>query len=118
MRFISVRSQLLVVALATVTPLLLASDALAVEQAASARSASFLTAAMRVQPKRWEKAHNFDLLKKFATDATQKGAELVVTCEGFLDGYTGNAKLVPELTHAKYLQIGESLDEADCQAGV
>lgn len=85
-------------------------DSLADEQPAEARSASFLTAAMRVQPKRWDKAHNFRLLTKFATDAAQKGAKLVVTCEGFLDGYTGNVKFTPGLTHEKYLQIGEPID--------
>jgi len=73
---------------------------------------SFLAAAMRVQPKRWDKEHNFQLLKKFVTEAAQKGAKLVVTCEGFLDGYTGNPKYAPGLTQEKYLQIGEPLDGA------
>ena len=71
---------------------------------------SFLVAAMRAQPKRWVRIHNFDLLTKFATDAVQQGAQLVVTCEGFLDSYTDNAKLTPELTREKYLQICEAID--------
>ena len=85
-------------------------NSLADEKAAEAKSASFLAAAMRVQPKRWDKAHNFHLLTNFATEAAQKGAKLVVTCEGFLDGYTGNVKFTPGLTHEKYLQIGEPID--------
>jgi len=71
---------------------------------------NFLVAAMRVQPERWDKAHNFGLLEKYASQAAKKGASLVVTCEGFLDGYTSNAKLVPELTREKFLEIGEPLD--------
>ena len=33
-----------------------------------------------------------------------------MTCEGFLDGYTGNPKLAPELTAKRYFEIGEPLD--------
>ena len=73
-------------------------------------SSSFTVAAMRVQPKRWDKSHNFDLLKKYATEACSKGADLVVTCEGFLDGYTSNVKLTPNLTRERFLKIGEPLD--------
>ena len=78
--------------------------------AAAETSSSFLVAAMRVQPKRWDKAHNYGLLEKYASQAAEKGASLVVTCEGFLDGYTSNANQVPELTREKFMQIGEPLD--------
>lgn len=70
----------------------------------------YLVAAMRVQPKRWDKQHNFDLLAKYAKQAAAEGAKMVVTCEGFLDGYTGNASHTPELTREKYFEIGEPLD--------
>lgn len=70
----------------------------------------FLVAAMRVMPQRFEKEYNFELLRRFATEAAQKRAKLVVTCEGFLDGYTSNTKFTPGLTREKYLEIGETLD--------
>jgi predicted amidohydrolase len=74
------------------------------------RPSRLVVAVMRVQPKRWDKAHNFELLTRFATDAARRGARLVLTCEGFLDGYTGNPSHSPGLTREKYLQIGEPLD--------
>ena len=71
---------------------------------------SFLVAGMRVEPKRWDKAHNFALLERYARQAAQRGAQLLVTCEGFLDGYTGNPKFTPDLTFERYLEHGEPLD--------
>jgi predicted amidohydrolase len=105
------RSDVLAVVVAIATSVLLGgSNSFAAKPAESTQPSNFLVAAMRVQPQRWNKAHNFSLLEKYATNASQQGAALVVTCEGFLDGYTGNAKLVPELTREKYLQIGEPID--------
>lgn len=71
---------------------------------------SFKVAGMRVMPKRWDKAHNYSLLERYAKDAARQGAELIVTCEGFLDGYTGNPKYTPGLTRERYLRIGEPLN--------
>ena len=71
---------------------------------------SFTVAAMRVQPERWNKEHNCRLLEQYAAEAAKRDAKLVVTCEGFLDGYTSNAKLTPGLTREQLLQIGEALD--------
>ena len=65
---------------------------------------------MRVEPKKWDKAHNFDLLARYARDAGKQGADLLVTSEGFLDGYTANIAHTPELTREKFLAIGEPLD--------
>ena len=78
--------------------------------AESSEQPDFLVAAMRVQPKRWDKQYNFDLLEHYARLAQQKGAKMVVTCEGFLDGYTGNKSHSPETTRDKYFEIGEPLD--------
>ncbi len=78
--------------------------------AAEENSARFLVAVMRVQPERWDKAHNFRLLEQYAAEAAKKDAKLVVTCEGFLDGYISNTNLVPELTREKALQVGEPVD--------
>ncbi len=67
-------------------------------------------AGMCVQPKQWDKAHNFSLLDRYAQQAAREGAQLLVTCEGFLDGYTGNPKYALDLTRERYLAIGETLD--------
>jgi len=71
---------------------------------------SFLVAGMRVLPKRWDKAHNFELLKKYASDAASQGAKLVVTCEGYLDGYTSNRKLAGNISREDYLKSCEPID--------
>lgn len=71
---------------------------------------SFLVAGMRVMPKRWDKKHNFGLIERYAREAASQGAQLVVTGEGFLDGYTGNPKLNPEFTREKYFANGEPID--------
>lgn len=70
----------------------------------------FIAGAMRVQPKRWDKQHNFALLTKYAEAAVAANASLLVTCEGFLDGYTGNASHAPEMTREKYFDIGEPIN--------
>jgi predicted amidohydrolase len=70
----------------------------------------FVVAAMRIEPKAWDKAHNFALLERYATDATKKGAKLIVTCEGFLDGYTSNPRFAPGLTRERFIEICEPLD--------
>lgn len=80
------------------------------EQSENEDVQSFLVAGMRVLPKRRDKAHNFQLLKKYATQAASQGAKLVVTCEGFLDGYSGNRKISGEITRQEYLKICESID--------
>ncbi|HEX2476629.1 MAG TPA: carbon-nitrogen hydrolase family protein [Lacipirellulaceae bacterium] len=79
-------------------------------QADAPAEPSFVVAAMRVEPKKWDKEHNFVILKRYATEAARNGAALVVTCEGFLDGYTGNPKLTPETSRERYVEMGEPLD--------
>jgi predicted amidohydrolase len=78
--------------------------------AGAAAEPDFVVAAMRVQPKPWDKAHNFALLERYAKQAAAQGARLVVTCEGFLDGYTSNPKLTPDTNREKFFAVGESLD--------
>jgi len=70
----------------------------------------FMVAGLRVTPKPWDKAHNFALLDEYARDAARQGASLVVTCEGFLDGYVSNPSLAPTVTREKLLDISEPLD--------
>jgi predicted amidohydrolase len=76
----------------------------------TAAEPNFIVAAMRVEPKQWDKAHNFALLERFANDAAKQGATLVVTCEGFLDGYTSNPSYAPGVTRQRYFEFGEPLD--------
>jgi predicted amidohydrolase len=71
---------------------------------------NFIVAAMRVQPKKWDKQHNFGLLKRYAKQAAEQGATLVVTCEGFLDGYTANPKSTPDTSRERFFAIGEPID--------
>jgi predicted amidohydrolase len=98
------------VALAAVT----ATPALAVEGSPPGKDpAGYLEltiAMMRVMPKPWDKAHNFALLQEYAQDAAQQGASLVMTCEGFLDGYVSNPSYVPDVTRERLLDVAEPLD--------
>jgi predicted amidohydrolase len=71
---------------------------------------NFIVAVMRVQPTPWDKSHNFALLERYSKQAAKEGAKLVVTCEGFLDGYTANPKLTPGTNRERFFAIGESLD--------
>jgi predicted amidohydrolase len=75
-----------------------------------AAEANFVVAAMRVQPKQWDKAYNFELLERYAQSAVKEGATLLVTCEGFLDGYTSNPKFTPGVTREQFFEFGEPLD--------
>jgi predicted amidohydrolase len=84
--------------------------AAAMSRAAEPTERGFIVAAMRVQPKRWDKGHNFALLERFATEAAENDAKLVVTCEGFLDGYTSNPKFTPGLSREKFFEFGEPMD--------
>lgn len=71
---------------------------------------SFLLAAISVTPKPWDKRSNFSTLEHYARHAAAQGAQLIVTPEGFLEGYVGNENKHPELTRERYLSIGEPVD--------
>jgi predicted amidohydrolase len=49
-------------------------------------------------------------LDRYARQAAKQGATLVVTCEGFLDGYTSNPKNTPDVTRERYFEFGEPLE--------
>jgi len=70
----------------------------------------FVIAGLGVMPKAWDKEANFSTLQRYAREAVARGAQFVVTPEGFLDGYTSNVKLRPESTPKRYLAIGEEID--------
>ncbi len=63
--------------------------------------------ALRVMPVRWDKEANFQKLDKYARLAAAQGVQLVVTPEGFMDGYISNDA---DLDRQKYLAIGEAVD--------
>ncbi|MEZ5401962.1 MAG: carbon-nitrogen hydrolase family protein [Bryobacteraceae bacterium] len=71
---------------------------------------AFKLAAIRVTPKNWDKAANFATLERLARRAAAEGAQVIVTPEGFLEGYVGNEKRVPDLTAARYREVGERID--------
>lgn len=70
-------------------------------------SSSLTIGALRVMPVRWNKEANFQKLDKYARLAVAQGAQLVVTPEGFMDGYISNDA---DLDRQKYLAIGEPID--------
>jgi predicted amidohydrolase len=70
----------------------------------------FTIAGLRVTPEFWNKEANFAKLNTYARQAAAKGAQVVVTPEGFLEGYVGNEKAHPELTRERYYAIGEPID--------
>jgi predicted amidohydrolase len=90
--------------------LLVSFSVVSVAEAESPAEPNFIVAAMRVQPTPWDKAHNFALLDRYARNAANQGATLVVTCEGFLDGYTSNPKHAPDVNRERYFEFGEPLD--------
>ena len=67
----------------------------------------FTVAALRVTPSPWEKNANIEKLERYARQAAQAGAQMIVTPEGFLDGYVGNDASVPR---EDYFSIAEPVD--------
>ncbi len=70
----------------------------------------FIIAGMGVMPKTWDKEANFATLQHYARDAAEQGAKMIVTPEGFLDGYTANVNLRKDYTIEKYFAMGEAID--------
>ncbi len=77
---------------------------------ASAGDISFTLAGLRVMPKEWDKEANFAKLDHYARIAAAKGAEVVSTPEGFLEGYVANIHRVKDLTPERYLAVAEPID--------
>ncbi len=76
----------------------------------SAGPVSFMFAGLKLLPAKWDKAANFAKLDAVARRAVAAGAELIVTPEGYLEGYIGNAKMNPDLTREKYIAAAEAVD--------
>jgi predicted amidohydrolase len=73
-------------------------------------SNSFLIAGLRVMPERWNKEANFRKIEHWARQAAAQGAQLVITPEGFLEGYVVNTSANPDTTEDRYRSVVESLD--------
>lgn len=71
---------------------------------------SFVFAGLSITPEAWDKAANMAKLERFATDAASRGADVIATPEGFLEGYVGNRSHSPNLTREEYASVTETLD--------
>lgn len=73
---------------------------------------SFTIAGLQITPQAWDKEANFAKLQRYAREAAAKGAQVIVTPEGYLEGYVGNKGRSKDLTREKYAAAGEPLDGA------
>ncbi|MGH9842188.1 MAG: carbon-nitrogen hydrolase family protein [Blastocatellia bacterium] len=71
---------------------------------------SLTVAGLSLTPEPWNKQANLAKLEKYVRQAAGMGAQLVVTPEGFLEGYVGNQGRSPGLTREKYFSVGEEID--------
>jgi predicted amidohydrolase len=71
---------------------------------------SFRLAGLRVAPTPWDKQANFYTLERFARRAVDAGAQLVVTPEGFLEGYVWNDENPQHFSRERYFELGEYAD--------
>jgi predicted amidohydrolase len=77
---------------------------------ADVHAQTFTIAGLKIVPTQWDKEANLIKLEEWARKAAAAGAQLIITPEGFLEGYVGNPNLASDMTHERYLEIGESLD--------
>jgi predicted amidohydrolase len=71
--------------------------------------ATFDFAGLSLTPEPWDKEGNFRLLERYAREAAAKGANVIATPEGFLEGYVGNQGRTPDLDRRKYFDAGEEI---------
>ena len=69
-------------------------------------------AGLRVTPKSWDKQTNFVTLERYTRQAAAQGAQLVITPEGFLEGYLWNQYTAKTLARECYFEAGEAVDGA------
>ncbi len=78
--------------------------------ASGTSSSSVKVAGLKILPTLGDKAGNFARFERFAREAAQAGAKVLVTPEGFLDGYAGNTGFFPEITPARLRELAEPAD--------
>lgn len=67
-------------------------------------------AAFRAAPRPWDKQGNLRRLEDLTRKAVALGARLVVTPEGFLEGYLWNDEDPQQFSPEQYLEVGETVD--------
>jgi predicted amidohydrolase len=77
---------------------------------ALAGDATLTLAGLRLTPKAWDKQANFETLEHYARQAAAEGAQLVITPEGFLEGYLWNEYAAKDLPRQRYFDVGETID--------
>jgi predicted amidohydrolase len=89
--------------------LLKAALSLLVMTLALSEDESLTLAGLSLTPEPWNKQANLTKLEHYVRKSAGMGAQLVVTPEGFLEGYVGNEGRSPDLTREKYLSVGEEI---------
>src|SRR4051812_48057770 len=83
---------------------------LALTAAGLARDVTFTVASLKVMPLLAEKEKNFATFERLAREAAAKGADLIVTPEGYLDGYAGGGpKQHTGIDRAKLAALAEPI---------
>jgi len=75
-----------------------------------AETQTFYIAGLKIIPTQWDKTANLIKLEEWARKAAAAGAQLIITPEGYLEGYVGNPNLAPDMTRERYFDIGETVD--------
>lgn len=70
----------------------------------------FTLAGLKVTPEPWDKEGNLAKLEQFTRRAAVDGASLVVTPEGFLEGYVWNDDTPKDFSREEYFALGETID--------
>lgn len=79
--------------------------------AARAADITFTVASLKVMPASRDKAANYALFEKLAREAAKRGADLIVTPEGYLDDYAGGGpKQAPDMNRKKLATLAEPID--------
>jgi deaminated glutathione amidase len=76
----------------------------------SALAEGLTISAISVTPERWDKQANLASIAKYAREAAGQGAQLVITPEGFLEGYVANVSQNKGLTEKAYREVVEPID--------
>jgi predicted amidohydrolase len=70
----------------------------------------FTLAGLKVTPKPWDKQGNLAKLEQFTRRAASDGAQVVVTPEGFLEGYVWHDDNPKDFSREQYVDAGETID--------
>src|SRR5687767_4374248 len=77
---------------------------------ATLQGAPFTVAGLKIIPKAGDKSGNYAKFERHARQAAAAGAKVIVTSEGYLDGYLGNTRRRPDTTPAILLKSAETLE--------